>query len=293
MTRTIRVDFYRVDTRNPSILFEDVIQQISALPPDEARNVEIRGFPIRLHTSSQRSNFWQGDLIRIRMNNIPTIASLSGETEPIDLEDDEGLGEETAFLYHIPTKVLMIQRNRLGVSVSAFSRYCQRICQLSEDIAFDPILRGDVLVRLTQMRVVRKFELKVARVEDLSILQGRNLGVDEILNIREFFNAPKISLAVSVGNRRDMSLENVIDTAISLFRHASENTGNVKKIEVSGAEEEDSQTDVIDLLEYWIKEWVNISPADPRIVSYAERLQALEEAWNVRREELLQMFPST
>ena len=293
MTRNIRVDFYRVDTKNSSILFEDVIQQISILPPDETRNIEIRGFPIRLSQSSQRPNFWQGELIRIRMNDIPTKASLSGDIEPIDLDDDEGLGEETAFLYHIPTKVLMMQRNRLGVSASVFSRYCQRICNLDDYIAFDPILRGDVLVRLAQMHVVRKFELKVARVEDLNILQGKNSGVDEILNIRNFFNAPNISLTVSVGNRRDMSLGNVVDTAISLFRFASENTGNVKKIEVSGAEEDDSQTDIIDLLEYWIKEWVTIHPIEPRTVSYAERLQALEEAWNQRREELLQMFPST
>jgi len=291
MSKKVRVDFYRVDTKDSLVLFEKVIQQISDLPNDETRNIEIRGFPIRLQSSSQRLGFWQGDLVRIRMNDIPTKASLSGETELLDLEDDEGLGEETAFLYHISTKVLLIQRNRLGVSASAFSKYCQKICQLSEYIAFDPILRGDVLTRLTQMQIVRKFELKVARVEDLGILKGQDLGVDEILDIKDFFNAPNVSLTVSVGNKRNMSLANVIATARSLFRHASENTGNVKKIEVSGANEEDDKTDIIDLLEYWIKEWIDITPSDPRTVSYAERLQALEKAWDQRQDELQKMYP--
>lgn len=293
MTRKIRVDFYRVDTRNPSLPFESIIQQISDLPPDEARNVQIRGFPIRLNKSSQRPNFWQGELIRIRMNDLPTKASLSGETEPIDLDDDEGIGEETAFLYHIPTKVLMLQCNRLGVSASAFARYCRSVCQLDDDVAFDPILKGNVLERLSQMQIVRKFELKVAGLEELEILQGQDRGVDEVLNIKDVFNAPNVSLTVSVGNRKNISLENVMETARNLFRIAGGNSGNVKKIEVAGASEEDNPTDVIDLLEYWIKEWINIYPIDSRTISYAERLQALEQAWECRREELMRMFPSS
>jgi len=292
MPRKIRVDFYQVDTQKPSVLFEDIIQQISSFPSDESRNIEIRGFPIRLSTSSQRLGFWQGDLMRIRMNDIPTKASLSGETEPLELDDDEGLGEETAFLYHIQTNVLMMQRNRLGVSASAFAKYCRSMCHLDEDITFDPILRGNVLERLAQMQIVRKFELKVARVEDLTILQGQDRGVDEVLNIKDVFNAPNVSLTVSVGNRKNISLGNVIETAKKLFRSASDNSVNVKKIEVSGANEEDNQTDIIDLLEYWIREEIRINPIDLRIVSYAERLQALEQAWERRREELGRMFPS-
>lgn len=292
MSKKVRVDFYRVDTKNPSVLFEDVIQKISAFPQDESRNVVIRGFPIRLQdSSSQRPGCWWGDLVRIRMNNIPTKASLSGEVEPLDLEDDEGLGEETAFLYHIPTKVLMIQRNRLGVSAAAFSTYCKKICQLSEDIDFDPILRGDVLTRLRQMSIIRRFDVKTARLEDLSILKGQDLGVNEILNIGDIFGALNVSLTVSVGKKKKMSLENVITTAISLFRHASANTGNVKKIEISGANDEDEKSETIDLLEYWITAEIDIDPADLRLVSYAERLQALEQAWNQKKDEIQQMFP--
>jgi hypothetical protein len=294
MSKKIRVDFYRVDTQDPSVLFEDVIQKISDLPHDESRNVEIRGFPIRLQdSSSQRSGFWRGDLVRIRMNSIPTKASLSGETEPLDLDDDEGLGEETAFLYHIATKVLMLQCNRLGVSASAFARYCQELCQLDKNIFFNPILKGDVMAQLAKMQIVRKLKIQVAGLEDLDILRDQNQGVNEILNIRDVFSSPNVYLTVSVGNRRKTSLENVKETATKLFRLAGDNAGNVKKIEVSGASEEDEQTEAIDLLEYWMKEWITINPTDPRSVTYPERIQALEQAWSRGKEDLQKMFPPT
>jgi hypothetical protein len=292
MSKKIRVDFYQVNIPESNLLFKNIIQQVSEIPDDSSRTTNVYGFSVRLQNISRQLEFWRGDLVRIRMDELPTIVSLEGDVEPIDLEDDEGIGEETAFLYHIPTNVLMLQRNRYGVSASRLARYFQVMSGEINKICFDPILKGDVMLRLAKMRDITKFELRVAGVDDLSYLKNEDRGVEEVLNIRETFNSPNISLTVSVGNRNEsLSVEGIKRTANNLFNFAARGRSTVKKIEVSGCNDDD-QKEVFDLLEYWMRESVDIKPVDARILSYQERMQAIEEAWTRKKDELTLMFPS-
>ena len=60
-------------------------------------------------------------MLRIRLNESHVRAKLSGETAELELDEDEGLGEETAFVFHHVPGILIVQRNRSGVTASAFA----------------------------------------------------------------------------------------------------------------------------------------------------------------------------
>jgi hypothetical protein len=124
MSKKINVDFYRVEILgNNSDKFENIIKSVGSSANDASRTIDINHSPTRLQEFGEYPNFCDGNMMRIRMDEIPSLASVDGDIAPITFDDDEGLGEETAFLYQIPTRVLMLQRNKFGVSASSFTKY--------------------------------------------------------------------------------------------------------------------------------------------------------------------------
>jgi hypothetical protein len=115
MTRQIKINFYRVYMPDGAgITFEGILESVDQSPNDEGRNLLVRDCPIRLQSLNKLQQGWEGDMIRIRMNEVPIKASLAGIVEPLEFEDNEGLGEETAFIYNPLIQVLMSQRNQSG-----------------------------------------------------------------------------------------------------------------------------------------------------------------------------------
>jgi hypothetical protein len=295
MVKTIRADFFRVNVQDFEGDFSTLLERVVSLPDnDESRVVEIRQVPFRLQSSVNTQGIWEGELVRIRMTDVPVVASLTGELEQLELEDDEGIGEETAFLYHQRTRVLILQRNRLGVSAANFARYFSKLLQLDATIFCDPILAGDAFQRLKEMRLIKKFELRVSGIDKMNIFSDKKLGVEEVIALQDKFCAPNISIELSVGNRRDISLiaDRIKQTAKSFLGFSNDHDGQVRKIEISGKYEDNGPTEVIDLLEYWIREEIPIDPANSRFISYSERLAALYKAWDKRSSELLSIFDS-
>lgn len=289
----MKVNFYRVKVEREDLDFTDIIRTALRTPDDKSRAILIRGFPIRLQFANESSDFWSGDMIRIRMNEVPTKASLDGDTESINLEDDEGIGEETAFLFHIPSNVLLLQRNHVGVSAASFATYFKEIGDIGSSLYLEPILAGDALNRIRQMGIIKKFEINAAGLDRMDILRNENDAVDQFLDIRDTFRAPNIHLSMSVGNRKDTFLENtkVLNTALALFKFSRAPEVKVKTIKISGAIDETDHTEVIDLFEYWIKEEINLKrQGTERAVSYKERSDAIKEAWVRRVNELSKMF---
>ena len=293
MVKTIRADFFRVNIQDFEGDFSTLLERAKALPDnDESRVVEIYKVPFRLQSSVNVNGICEGELVRIRMTDVPVVASLTGELEQLELEDDEGIGEETAFLYHQQTRILVLQRNRLGVSAANLARYFSQLLNLEASIFCDPILAGDAFQRLQEMRLIKKFELRVSGIDRMNIFHDQNLGVEEVIALQEKFCAPNISIELSVGHRRDVSLiaDRIKQTARSFLGFSNDPDGQVRKIEISGKYEDDGPTEVIDLLEYWIREEVVITPASSRFVSYLERLAALHQAWDKRSVEILTLF---
>src|SRR5260370_21194343 len=99
MPTLLRIGFHKVVLRSKEpIDFEQILDAGRRLPDDESRTIERPDGPIRLQFARRSTSVWQCELIRIRLNEEPKRANIKGKVEPIPFADDEGLGEETAFL---------------------------------------------------------------------------------------------------------------------------------------------------------------------------------------------------
>ncbi len=97
------------------------------------------------------------------MDTLPRKSNVeTGQLTLLDLDDDEGLGEETAFLYDPATHCLTIQRNRFGVSANAFATYCTEIGAFESALNLEPIISADAIARLQEFDRVNRLTIKVA-----------------------------------------------------------------------------------------------------------------------------------
>lgn len=284
MSRNIKVDFYQVETPADTN-FSDMLQYLNTLPIGERILPDFTS-PVRLQEVRLERVYIEGDMIRIRMDEVPLKASLAGETAYIDLEDDEGIGEDTAFLYYVPFNVLLLQKNKYGVSASAFAHYCKRKCD-ADYVFFNPILRTDVLQRLVQMTVIRKFDVKIAGVENSEIFRGQDQGINSLIDLKDEFEAPDVSVTMSMGRRRgSLSVETIKSLITSLLQIRHTNTKQVKILDVIGQEDSTSESETLDILNARIVEQISVDMDGNRRLSYESRRTALRDAWRLRQTEL-------
>jgi hypothetical protein len=288
MNKKLTVEAFRVEMPKRAPSLEQIIRQVEAMPLVD-RNRDVRDNPMRLQEIFMARQLSEGGLVRIRLNFVPVSAKLSGEVKPFTLEDGEGVGEETAFLFHAPTRVLLLQRNRMGVSATAFASYFENIGQLDEPIGLDPVLRPNAMRKLQSMREVRKFNFKVTGA-DASFYRDPDRAVTGSAQIIKEFGAPNVEIVMSMGrNQSGLNMESVLKTARKLFTVHGEAPNAVTKIQLTGRNNHDEST-MVDLIHDRIVEEIMVDVQAGKPVSYATRRSVLHHVWDKRGEELRAMF---
>jgi Family of unknown function (DUF6731) len=290
MGTLVKVDFYKVKFSNRSRTnLGELIAHTAALPADQRRNREVYGQHIRLHSAKQSAGFWKGEMVRIRMDAIPSKASLGGDLSPLELDDDEGIGEETAFRYCIPLHILALQRNRTGVSRLAFADYFMQIGGLGEPIWLEPVLRRETMARLHRMRSIKKFDVSIAGLENLRTLEDQGLGVTRMIKLSKFYRAPRLSISLSMGHRNGSLPVAKIKRVAARLLGVSEAEKGVQRLAITGYTDE-GERDVLDLLEDRMSETVPVELGRKRRITYPVRSAALRTAWQAVAEDLTKMF---
>ncbi len=288
MTRKLKVDFFKVVLPDDfSDSFESVLNAVNVSPNDHTRNAIRNACPFRLQEAWQTEDCWKGEMIRIRMDQLPIKAKLSGDVSSIDLEDDEGIGEETAFLYHVPTRVLTIQRNRYGVSAGVFAWYFEKKGSV-ESIELQPILQKDGLQRLANIKDVRKLSLNIAGTENMAVFKDSGKSVESMLSLIDQCKSPNLTLTFSMGKQQG-SLEWAKSFAQSFAKLNQQGESSIHKFEISG-KTEDGEKSVLDLIEYRMVEEIEVELKSGRTISSSEREYAVQKAFSSRKQELLEMF---
>jgi hypothetical protein len=284
--KVVRFDFFRVEMPQGAQRFEELLQQIARMPNNESRTLDLGDRFVRLHRVQEAGGVWEGDLTRIRMTAVPAKAGMDGSLEPFEFEDDEGLGEESAFLYHRQTRVLVMQYNHFGMTPTLFARYIERMGDLDGMIDFNPAIRPDAINRLANIEQIRRLEIGLAGVDNSTAFDEQGNSLSGIIDVLDAFRAPSANITVSMGHEPGgMARQTVTRTLNALLRnHAS----TIRKLKVSGIEDDQSQ--IIDLIEDRLVEMAEIELDEHRRLPYQSRREALHAAWSEHRNGLRTMF---
>jgi hypothetical protein len=292
-TTKIKVDFFKVKVEGSYSSLESLIGYINGLPDDENKSLKVGEYSvIRLLKATKSDDFYQGDIVRIKMDDIPAKASSkSSKTEVISLNDDEGIGTSSAFLYHIPSSILLLQRNNHGIDSKIFSRYFQEKTPPQSVLILESIVHSDLLKRLYNMKEIKSFDFRFAQLDKKEINASENNAVEKTIDLNKYFDAPTVEIKMSSGRGKAKTLnKNSVTEAFKSFFRIKNNpdTANVVSARIIGADE-DNRTEIINLLECTIREDIAVKYPG-RSISYQDRKDALTKAWVNRLSELTKMY---
>lgn len=243
----MRIDFYRIESPQ-GVAFADLLHR--AQPNDTRRVQELGGRTVRLQEISRSGHgLWECEMIRIRMDEVPIVAALDGTLDVVDLDDNQGIGEETCFLYDETTGVMAIQRNRFGVSASVAARFFEQACSIPEPIVPTIILEPDAISMLSQMRAVRRFTVRFAGVQNPQLVTQHKPSTSDAIKLLGDFKVPSLEIQVSMGRQRGaLPFANVMRQMKQFLQR-----DDVEKLRAYGTLDDDTSQE-IDLLGYAMNE---------------------------------------
>jgi len=289
MPKTIKIDFFKVAMpEDAEEAFEALLNRIADMPiAEDVRTQRLSSDPVRLQELHHRGGYLEGDMVRTRMDNLPAKSNIdTGELAPLDLEEDEGLGEEAAFLYDPQTACLVMQRNRFSVSATAFATYCSDIGEYQTAIILEPIISGDVIARLHEFDRVRRLRIKVAGLAGGEVLRNTPYSLAHIAAFANDYASPTVNIEVSMGHQGGSLMRQRVNEVVEWLRQrAGGSELEVQQIKVAGSAPGEG-TEVLDLLESRIIEERRVDVNEQRIVPYSNRREAVRAAWGEQRQRI-------
>ncbi|MFN4056424.1 MAG: DUF6731 family protein [Alishewanella aestuarii] len=285
----MKVHAYKVEFTDGSQPLEEVLQQIENEQSLRERIRLINQVELRAESITQQDGLWLMDFVRIRTSHGPGKVGRDSEVEGFEFEEEEGFGEETAALYDPATGYMLIQYNHFGVRAGAIADYFSAYDGTENNLyTFKPKYDEDVERRLLNHGITRKisFCLDVTRMSEQDRQRGRPLS--EAIDYGRQNGADKIKVEISVQGERNRSLaQGALDGLTALRSILGQNPDAVTKLEVSGKENQDSVTEVLDLIAHRLSVEFNdlVLGADLRYPR-DERWRALTRAKNGWRQVL-------
>jgi len=291
MPRTTKADFYRVEVPHGAPSVEQILASANALADDDDRKLlEHDGFAVRIQHGGQHGNHYECDFIRIDFEDIPLKAKRDGTTEYLDLDEDEGVGDQTAALYDSIYDVLVLERNRLGVTPTKFARYLEHIARLDSPVIISPVITPDGLRRLASMSTIRKLKMRIASVDRLNAVADENTSTASMIQLGQQFEAPQVEVTVGFGHKRGVLHKPSVRSLLrSLTDIARRQHSTVAKLEVQGTDNQ-NEYEKFDLLDNRMIEEEELQPDAHRDIPYSERKEFLQRSRTTRHQEIISMF---
>lgn len=278
MDKRITFRFYKV-IRNAKarINFGDALIQISHIPLRVDRERQLAtDFHVRAETIAQDRGAIVGEMTRIQRTNFPS--EIDGENR-IALQTRNPLGHGIVFRYLPGSSDLGIQYDSRVLSPSRFLDY---VANMLDDAIFDiePIVRDDMWDRF-RASPVRKLSISIARPSHIERLDRgpAATAIGSIRDMAEAYEAPTISIEMSMGRHRDGALaESVKGIARHLRQHVVKDQVELTRMRAR-IRPGDERPEEIDLLEdiLSVKNELSLRDNDPD-ANYALKLSALREA---------------
>ncbi|MDU0072629.1 DUF6731 family protein [Bacillus sp. FSL M8-0052] len=258
--KKVRFEYYQVvfrkkeDRKEQRDRLFDLVQWMTKA---KDKSLEARTYNYRQEQARLDHTYWDDDLqfyflhfLRLR-DTIPATATVTTKVEPLELQDDEYIGEEVSALYDELNHVLMLQRNKYSLGPEGIEEYLNILWDSEdEQIYLRPICPPNVFEMAKRSKEYRKINLRFA---DLKTVESSDRLIDKfksplgpILSQFQKFDGVNAQMTITVGNTKNsLNNETVSDTLLDI----EENREYFSRAELVRRTEEDDDTrvELIDL----------------------------------------------
>ncbi len=266
----------------PDLLLSEVAKKRSE------REVDLGGKTLlRTEECQVDGDFVLGDFCRKQVTNLPPEAGPDG-LAPTILADGKGHGHLAGFVYHKPTRVILLQNNPQCASPNRLSNYLAALNSAAL-YTFDPVARHDALERF-KLKKPRSFKMRIAAPENLESLDDVELpSVRGARMLAEAFHGLYVTVTVDVGSSRKKTLDaQAVRTEVSGLLKSG---ADIRDLTVGTAKEDDFEAPSIDFLEEHLKcSTILDLPENDVAKHYAVRKAYLKAQFGLRLNELTKQF---
>ena len=288
---SLKVDFYRVELSDTAEPLAEVMRGLIKRDVKE-RTVDVGGaLPHRLEELAA-GQYLEGNVLKIRMDDLPVRASVEKPgVQQIEIDDDEGIGEETAFFFAPRLQVIAIQRNRYGLGATPLCRYFRHFFRdQQEAMLFTQILTEDAQMKLEAIDEVRSFEMELAgSIGDF--WQDRNVPMKVLGKLATEADAPRVGITLKMGHHKGGMNSGFLKSVAKAFMSVADVGGKlnrVSKLEIGGKVGPD-ETLIVDLISDRLVAEERFR-SDVRGVLYAQRRTAVANGFRQHQKYLEKRF---
>lgn len=228
-------------------------------------------------------NLWDMYFTRLRDFNLPSKAKKNEKTVPVDLDDDEYIGENVSAIYDQFCNLIMIQRNRYSLGPSAIEEYFNHFCNPNEEIHLRPIYVTDMQRRVKSADSVRKLRIKFADVKKASEnVSGQSL--KKWLDAFDDYETISGEIVLTVGRKRKATLGGNLS---GLVDEIYENQDLISHAEASIKKTELADNELIDLFNDNAHDIASFQVPPRATLNHEAVILEMERLYNARRALLL------
>ena len=215
----------------------------------ERKAIEIyEGCKIRIEKFDfdDKNTLWAMRILRLREDNLAFIVKPDEEAKPIELGEDEYLGEDMTMLFDITNNIAMIQRNRYALGFTNLQKAIQKIMSINGlKIDIRPITKI-VDARTIQRDYFRSIEVRFSNLKNRDIDSiGGSLGM--IMKTYKELDGGGGSFIVNLGRTRRNSLAK--EPTRQLLSDVLDNQELFSAAILRVKDAEDNDIDIINLLD--------------------------------------------
>lgn len=197
-------------------------------------------------------------IYKLRLNKAIAKIREYEETDFIELDENEYMGEETMFLYDLNENIIMTQMNRYSLSIKNLERLFE--IDPNKEVKFTPLLK-DINEYKEIYNNCRKMELTLKNIWDIpeDISENMEDGIKNYIENARTFKAESASLVLSVGRAKNKFLNN------DKIRKIIEGIAMGKKYysKAKATHYKDGKTEIIDILKLILSDTIEYE-IDPR-----------------------------
>lgn len=291
MHKTAKVDFFTVEIADSTDL-EIVLKNLHGTATDShKRNVEVDDDWLRLSRGKLADDGYLGDMMRISMAPAGFRANLAGEITAVNLHQDEGMAENSAFFFDFETGILALQRNSRAVSANQLSRYFKRVANLDGEVEIKPVLRPTDIMKVKVLPVIRKVHISSSVIDAMTTMENIDNNTKQLILNAAQAESPGIEIILKSAREKGATLNQTVahETIESWLRIQSELSDEenevVKKIVVTG-KDESGATAEFDLLKdrmFTVMRYQQIPDVEEM---WKTRSDQIQQAWDLNKAQL-------
>lgn len=268
--------------------FESWIYKVSELSI-EKKTVEFDGIKVRLEkfVGDESNRIWKLRFMKLRDTNIPSLVKEEEEAKPLELEEDEYIGEDLLMIYDSDNQVAMLQCNRYALGKSKLEKYLTHI--------WDTEKENIILCPISKHIDARKFKKKnyrrlLLRFTNIHPVEDKHRPFGKIVNSYNEMGGITGEVVISLGRSKKgeggLSQEQVPEMLNDIYENQDMVSAAVLKVR----DDDSTEVEVINLFDNSLSSYVDFKLEKRTALefNYATRLMINE--YNGKRKEINQLI---